>query len=162
MSLKSCIFSVLLSRSTYAFLPTTGVVEIEAVHLLLPGFNSALTLDLSSQPMHSLGARATDHRDLHGWLAALVYSKAISWHGLFLGSNCRKSHLQLIDPVVHLTDVDVVNPDEKSIMTYVAQFLRYSKDASGTGAEAQVCPPKHVSSSFLLYATNGFILKIEV
>ncbi|XP_025775123.1 nesprin-2 [Puma concolor] len=34
-------------------------------------------------------------------------------------------------------DVDVVNPDEKSIMTYVAQFLRYSKDASGTGAEAQ-------------------------
>nr|XP_060475711.1 nesprin-2 [Panthera onca] len=34
-------------------------------------------------------------------------------------------------------DVDVVNPDEKSIMTYVAQFLRYSKDASGTGAVAQ-------------------------
>lgn len=30
-------------------------------------------------------------------------------------------------------DVDVVNPDEKSIMTYVAQFLRYSKDAFGTG-----------------------------
>ncbi|XP_049467402.1 nesprin-2 isoform X6 [Panthera uncia] len=35
-------------------------------------------------------------------------------------------------------DVDVVNPDEKSIMTYVAQFLRYSKDASGTGAVAQI------------------------
>ncbi|XP_036887040.1 nesprin-2 isoform X2 [Sturnira hondurensis] len=34
-------------------------------------------------------------------------------------------------------DVDVVNPDEKSIMTYVAQFLRYSKDPPGTGAEAQ-------------------------
>ncbi|XP_069888116.1 nesprin-2 isoform X2 [Dipodomys merriami] len=30
-------------------------------------------------------------------------------------------------------DVDVVNPDEKSIMTYVAQFLKYSKDAPGTG-----------------------------
>ena len=64
--------------------------------------------------------------------------------------------------MAHLADVDVVNPDEKSIMTYVAQFLRYSKDASGTGAEAQVCPHKCVSSSFLFYATNGFILKIEV
>ncbi|XP_035866765.1 nesprin-2 isoform X3 [Phyllostomus discolor] len=34
-------------------------------------------------------------------------------------------------------DVDVVNPDEKSIMTYVAQFLRYSKDPPGTAGEAQ-------------------------
>ncbi|KAM4853120.1 nesprin-2-like [Thomomys bottae] len=34
-------------------------------------------------------------------------------------------------------DVDVVNPDEKSIMTYVAQFLKYSKDAPGTGDTAQ-------------------------
>uniref|UniRef100_A0A2K5EX71 Spectrin repeat containing nuclear envelope protein 2 n=1 Tax=Aotus nancymaae TaxID=37293 RepID=A0A2K5EX71_AOTNA len=34
-------------------------------------------------------------------------------------------------------DVDVVDPDEKSIMTYVAQFLQYSKDAHGTGEEAQ-------------------------
>ncbi|XP_055989127.1 nesprin-2 isoform X2 [Sorex fumeus] len=30
-------------------------------------------------------------------------------------------------------DVDVVDPDEKSIMTYVAQFLQYSKDAFRTG-----------------------------
>ncbi|XP_044087705.1 nesprin-2 isoform X6 [Neovison vison] len=34
-------------------------------------------------------------------------------------------------------DVDVVNPDEKSIMTYVAQFLRYSKDAAETRDKAQ-------------------------
>ncbi|XP_049755484.1 nesprin-2 isoform X1 [Elephas maximus indicus] len=34
-------------------------------------------------------------------------------------------------------DVDVTNPDEKSIMTYVAQFLKYSKDVPGTGEETQ-------------------------
>uniref|UniRef100_A0A8C0K488 Spectrin repeat containing nuclear envelope protein 2 n=1 Tax=Canis lupus dingo TaxID=286419 RepID=A0A8C0K488_CANLU len=34
-------------------------------------------------------------------------------------------------------DVDVANPDEKSIMTYVAQFLRYSKDAAETGDKTQ-------------------------
>ncbi|XP_073098376.1 nesprin-2 isoform X4 [Manis javanica] len=34
-------------------------------------------------------------------------------------------------------DVDVVNPDEKSIMTYVAQFLKYSKDTSETRDKPQ-------------------------
>uniref|UniRef100_A0A480L0G3 Nesprin-2 n=2 Tax=Sus scrofa TaxID=9823 RepID=A0A480L0G3_PIG len=34
-------------------------------------------------------------------------------------------------------DVDVVDPDEKSIMTYVAQFLQYSKDAPGSGDKSQ-------------------------
>ncbi|XP_017658049.1 nesprin-2 isoform X3 [Nannospalax galili] len=35
-------------------------------------------------------------------------------------------------------DVDVVNPDEKSIMTYVAQFLKYSKDMPGARGTAEV------------------------
>ncbi|KAM6171021.1 nesprin-2 [Erethizon dorsatum] len=34
-------------------------------------------------------------------------------------------------------DVDVVNPDEKSIMMYVAQFLQYSKNAPVIGGRAQ-------------------------
>ncbi|KAK1339277.1 hypothetical protein QTO34_019958 [Cnephaeus nilssonii] len=40
------------------------------------------------------------------------------------------------DSVAYLADVDVVDPDEKSIMTYVAQFLQYSKDAPGTADKA--------------------------
>ncbi|XP_076978529.1 nesprin-2 isoform X1 [Tamandua tetradactyla] len=34
-------------------------------------------------------------------------------------------------------DVDVIDPDEKSIMTYVAEFLKYSKDTPGTGDQAE-------------------------
>ncbi|KTF78168.1 hypothetical protein cypCar_00022230 [Cyprinus carpio] len=41
---------------------------------------------------------------------------------------------RLLDPA----DVDVRDPDEKSIMTYVAQFLQYSKDASVSDEEMQV------------------------
>ncbi|XP_075387998.1 nesprin-2 isoform X2 [Tenrec ecaudatus] len=43
-------------------------------------------------------------------------------------------------------DVDVINPDEKSIMTYVAQFLKYSKDAPGTGQETQGQKPEDAAA----------------
>lgn len=39
-------------------------------------------------------------------------------------------------------DVDVRDPDEKSIMTYVAQFLQYSKDLPAAEEEMQVCNTK--------------------
>lgn len=35
-------------------------------------------------------------------------------------------------------DVDVRDPDEKSIMTYVAQFLQYSRDVAAQEDEMQV------------------------
>lgn len=36
------------------------------------------------------------------------------------------------------SDVDVRDPEEKSIMTYVAQFLQYSGDAPGPDEHLQV------------------------
>ncbi|NWI58085.1 SYNE2 protein, partial [Calyptomena viridis] len=36
-------------------------------------------------------------------------------------------------------DVDIMNPDEKSIMTYVAQFLQYSKNLPESEEDMQVC-----------------------
>lgn len=36
-------------------------------------------------------------------------------------------------------DVDVRDPDEKSIMTYVAQFLQYSRDLPLPEEDMQVC-----------------------
>lgn len=46
-------------------------------------------------------------------------------------------HELKIPKLLEPEDVDVVNPDEKSIMTYVAQFLKYSKDAPGPGGSTQ-------------------------
>ncbi|MCJ8731015.1 hypothetical protein PDJAM_G00191160 [Pangasius djambal] len=47
----------------------------------------------------------------------------------------RELHIpRLLDPA----DVDVRDPDEKSIMTYVAQFLQYSKDAPASEEDMQV------------------------
>ncbi len=63
-----------------------------------------------------------------------------------------------------ISDVDVRDPDEKSIMTYVAQFLQYSKDASVSDEEMQVSHthiyiyafsrrfyPKRLTITFSLY-----------
>ncbi|XP_061157984.1 nesprin-2 isoform X10 [Syngnathus typhle] len=48
---------------------------------------------------------------------------------------------RLLEPV----DVDVQEPDEKSIMTYVTQFLRYSKDVSEEDSLQDPQPPKATS-----------------
>ncbi|KAM7323358.1 hypothetical protein ACRRTK_017464 [Alexandromys fortis] len=47
-------------------------------------------------------------------------------------------HELKIPKLLEPEDVDVMNPDEKSIMTYVAQFLKYSRDAPGAGTSDQV------------------------
>lgn len=44
-------------------------------------------------------------------------------------------------------DVDVRDPDEKSIMTYVAQFLQYSRDLPVAEEETQVCITQHLHCS---------------
>lgn len=49
-------------------------------------------------------------------------------------------------------DVDVRDPDEKSIMTYVAQFLQYSRDLPAPEEEMQVCKS-------LLCSTQGVVLR---
>ncbi|MEQ2233321.1 hypothetical protein ILYODFUR_020583, partial [Ilyodon furcidens] len=45
---------------------------------------------------------------------------------------------RLLDP----DDVDIRDPDEKSIMTYVAQFLQYSRDVPAQEEEMQVTPDR--------------------
>lgn len=49
-------------------------------------------------------------------------------------------------------DVDVDKPDEKSIMTYVAQFLKQYPDIHSTGADAQ---ENDVSICFSLSITKA-------
>jgi len=52
--------------------------------------------------------------------------------------------------LICISDVDVRDPDEKSIMTYVAQFLQYSKDTSVSDEEMQV-RHTHTLLNFLVY-----------
>lgn len=44
-----------------------------------------------------------------------------------------------VNGVLAFVDVDIMNPDEKSIMTYVAQFLQYSRNSPESEEDMQVC-----------------------
>ncbi|XP_043929496.1 nesprin-2 [Protopterus annectens] len=57
---------------------------------------------------------------------------------------------KLIEP----EDVDVAQPDEKSVMTYIAQFLQYSKDSSVAEQELQATP-EPVSEDQALFASDS-------
>ena len=51
-----------------------------------------------------------------------------------------KNHLDMTSDHVHLvpsSDVDVDKPDEKSIMTYVAQFLKHIPDRKQSDSDGQ-------------------------
>lgn len=52
---------------------------------------------------------------------------------------------RLLDP----EDVDVPNPDEKSVMTYVAQFLHKYPEGSVTKVRVQLCFSK------VTFSTHG-------
>lgn len=51
-------------------------------------------------------------------------------------------------------DVDVRDPDEKSIMTYVAQFLQYSRDLPVPEEEMQVC----MAASYSTQTSSNIVL----
>lgn len=56
-------------------------------------------------------------------------------------------------------DVDIRDPDEKSIMTYVSQFLQYSRDLPVAEEEMQVCTSLLLSKSqrgICSHSTSGF------
>lgn len=52
-------------------------------------------------------------------------------------------------------DVDVRDPDEKSIMTYVAQFLQYSRDLPVPEEEMQVGISLFVSAAAAAAAASA-------
>lgn len=53
-----------------------------------------------------------------------------------------------------ISDIDVSNPDEKSIMTYVAQFLQYSNDMPSVDDDLEVRLPKlQTSGKIFAYIT---------
>lgn len=52
-------------------------------------------------------------------------------------------------------DVDVRDPDEKSIMTYVAQFLQYSRDLPVPEEEMQVGITLFVSAAAAAAAASA-------
>ncbi|TNM95723.1 hypothetical protein fugu_016806 [Takifugu bimaculatus] len=62
---------------------------------------------------------------------------------------------KLLDP----DDVDVRDPDEKSIMTYVAQFLQYSKDLPVAEEDVQASPDQKVKevTCWLLQALDELL-----
>ncbi len=54
-----------------------------------------------------------------------------------------------------LSDIDVRNPDEKSIMTYIAQFLQYSNDLPIADDEFEV--RQTPTESLLLVSASAFL-----
>uniref|UniRef100_A0A3B3QZV9 Calponin-homology (CH) domain-containing protein n=1 Tax=Paramormyrops kingsleyae TaxID=1676925 RepID=A0A3B3QZV9_9TELE len=58
---------------------------------------------------------------------------------------------RLLEPA----DVDIRDPDEKSIMTYVAQFLQYSKEMPVSEEEMQVCLLSHGNKKYIPYSLES-------
>ncbi len=54
-----------------------------------------------------------------------------------------------------LSDIDVRNPDEKSIMTYIAQFLQYSNDLPIADDEFEV--RQTPTESLILVSASAFL-----